>query len=224
MTQLSESQKIILAKLKFRNKEKYDTRLTEIGIIEEDIQEYITRERDRREGLNTKYGGEINAPKYNEGHVYKMGGKPYWSQTPVPHQENVSSYASVETTKKRRQKGKKILILVDGDNHPYEALGKEKKFKEICKNAEIRIYISDKNQKLIENIKKNYIDPIVVAQGNQAVDNRIKTHLGQEKGNFEKIAVISHDKGYDRNIKKYNKEKQCYMKRFETVEEAKGWL
>ena len=95
------------------------------------------------------------------------------------------------------------LYLVDGDNHINSAI---KRIKMADETDDVRIFVSQEGlyPKLV---KKNnpHVKIIRVKPGNQAVDNRIKSVLGNAvKSNaYEEIYVISEDTGYDDLIQKY---------------------
>lgn len=97
------------------------------------------------------------------------------------------------------------LYLVDGDNDVYNGLAG------IAKNnfsGQVTVFVTQEGLK--NNLIKKYkdlIDIVKVKQGKDSVDNRIKSVLGQKvkEGNYKKIFVISHDKGYKELIEKYQK-------------------
>jgi len=97
--------------------------------------------------------------------------------------------------------------MVDGDNHVYETLDS------MVRNNNQRsciVYYSDKNLEVklhqrYDNVLKLFT--IYVKPGDQAVDKRIKTDVGQilkEKAKA-KVVIYSHDKGYDEYIKRVEK-------------------
>lgn len=134
-----------------------------------------------------------------------MGGRPYWSDEPekprvVPI--NSSNNSSKKATKDEKNKS---LILIDGDNHPYEAI---EGIKNCLGKADVRVYATD--ERLLNNMKEKldkkgikHVRTVLVEQGNQAVDNRIKFVLEQEAKShtYSKISIISHDQGYREKIK-----------------------
>lgn len=97
------------------------------------------------------------------------------------------------------------LYLIDGDNHINSAI---KRIKMADETDDVRIFVSQEGlyQKLIK--KSNpHVKPIKVEPGDQAVDNRIKSVLGNavKSKTYEEIYVISGDTGYDDLIEKYRR-------------------
>lgn len=78
MEMLSESKKILLAKLKFRDIERYEEKLNFFGVSESEILDYIQRENTRIESMKKDNVKNRVMP----GYVYYMGGSPYWSSEP----------------------------------------------------------------------------------------------------------------------------------------------
>ena len=105
-------------------------------------------------------------------------------------------------TVQRKKIDHKVLVMVDGDNDPYNSMeGIKKK-----KNVVIKSYVNNEN--LRDNIKrKTGIESKVVKKTPQSVDNRIIGVIGNEvSGNeYDKIYILSHDKGYDSYIDKWSK-------------------
>lgn len=95
------------------------------------------------------------------------------------------------------------LYLVDGDNHVYEGLDG---IDDIGAFGKVQVFVSQEG--LRDNLLKRYrgIDIIMVTPGENAVDNRIKGILGnriRQRKSYQKIYVISHDKGYKKLVDKY---------------------
>ncbi len=94
------------------------------------------------------------------------------------------------------------LYLIDGDNHITEAT---KRIKLADETDDVRIFVSQ-DELYKKYTKKNlpHVTVIKVEPGDQAVDNRIKSVLGNAvKDDYEEVYVISHDKGYDKKIQNY---------------------
>ena len=82
MNELTDTQKTLLAMLKTRNPERYQMKLEQYGVRENDIIESIHKEQERRLALKLIERASFTKPKSSEpvGHEYYMGGKPYWSK------------------------------------------------------------------------------------------------------------------------------------------------
>lgn len=99
---------------------------------------------------------------------------------------------------KRINKGTKKTIMVDGDNHIHEA---EKGIEHTPKSIEVRAIFSQPGAQ--KNFDKKYekrpnVSSKLVKPGNQAVDNQIKTEIGQilKEDPEHEIAIVSRDKGF----------------------------
>ncbi len=99
-----------------------------------------------------------------------------------------------------------VLYLVDGDNHVYEGLdGLDK----IGTFGKVLVFVSQPG--LRDNLRRKYggkINIIMVNPGENAVDNRIKAILGNKVKNrktYQKIYVISQDKGYKALVERYQR-------------------
>lgn len=103
--------------------------------------------------------------------------------------------------------------MIDGDNHPYEAI---EGIEDVSEKVDITVFAANEN--LLNNIiskldKKGIIEQVrtvLVEKGEQAVDNRIKTELGKEakRHDHSKIVIVSHDQGYREKIKEWKKKWQ----------------
>ena len=127
MNELTDTPKTLLAMLKNRDPERYRMKLEQYGVQESDILESIHKEQERRLALNLIGRATFAKPKSTEpvGHVYYMGGKPYWSREPLskPIHSNIIKRVSEKISAARADNvAEPILVLVDGDNHVYEAL------------------------------------------------------------------------------------------------------
>lgn len=98
------------------------------------------------------------------------------------------------------------LFLVDGDNHVYEGLAGAKKIRE---EDSVLVYIT---QLVLRNrLSKRYkntngkINFKIVPEGEQAVDNQIKSRFGNAvlSGNYTGVYIVSQDKGYQKLVNKY---------------------
>ena len=194
---LSESKKILLAKLKFRDTRKYKEKLSLFEISESELVDYIQKEEARIKSIEPI---KVAPKKDNtmSGYVYYMGNSPYWSYE-VPLLKVSSNNSARNNTKAR----KKILIMVDGDNHPYTAL---KGWENVLYKADVTIYVANEYlQKRIDEKVRGQIPTTLVKNGPQAVDNRIKTELGKEakKHAYSKLVIVSHGQGYREKIKEW---------------------
>ena len=202
MNDITETQKIILAKLKYRDPDEYKSRLERYGMQESDILMYIRKEKDRREGIN---GYDPTTVPKSKGYTYMMGGRPYWSPVPVYPKINVR----VKTGKEEIIHKESILVIVDGDNIIYKALDGIEKVRD---RISIQVFITDINLKSKLNTKYGLFSEVeVVESGPQAVDNRIKTLVGDQakKHKYDKIVIVSHDQGYRDKIREW-KQKYNY--------------
>lgn len=101
------------------------------------------------------------------------------------------------------------LYLVDGDNHVYEGLDG---IDHIGTFGKVIVFVSQEG--LRSKLVKRYggkINIVMVRQGEDAVDNRIKGILGnrvKQRKIYQKIYVISHDSGYKNLVDKYQKKYQ----------------
>lgn len=224
MIQLTYSQKTLLAKLFYKDKERYYEKIKELYGDEFDVEiiDFLNREKERIDSITEKVpttGSYVKEPEtennYIKEHTYYMGGSPYWCDTIVENVgESINSTAR-NTIKKSNEivhkRNNRVLILVDGDNHIYEALEGYGQYN----SQNIKIIISNNSERLRNKIKEKYeTEVIVVNPGNQAVDNIIKSIIGKEarKNNYDLIAVISHDRGYTELIKRLNNNPQSKCK------------
>ncbi len=130
-----------------------------------------------------------------------MGGKPYVGDPPSGFLPKSSS-SFVQVGYDGNKYG--TLYLVDGDNHIYEGLSG---IEHIGKEDIVLVFVTQKG--LSNNLKSKYSDKIMVIpvkQVKQAVDNAIKSRLGNKAvlGRFSKVVVVSQDNGYKSQIEKAN--------------------
>ncbi len=203
MEMLSESKKILLAKLKFRDIERYERKLNFWGVSESEILDYIQRENTRIESIKKDY---VKKDRFMTGYVYYMGGSPYWSSEPKDGKKIIERIERDNNRIKVKDSGKTI-IAIDGDNHWTEAV---EGIERVSDKEDIIIYAADEN--VLKKIKGkkgvgDKVKTVSVKRGNQAVDNRIKTELGKvaKEHSYSKIIIISHDQGYNDIIKKWRK-------------------
>lgn len=202
MEALSESKKIKLAKFKFRYPERYQKELDLIGVTENELEKYIQNEKKRINSIAKTTNESIK-----QGHVYYMGGRPYWSDEPEKPRVVPINSSNNSSKKVAKDEKKKSLILIDGDNHPYEAI---KGIENYLGKADVRVRVYATDEHLLNKMKEEldekgikHVRTVLVEQGNQAVDNRIKFVLEQEAKSHthSKISIISHDQGYREKIK-----------------------
>lgn len=204
---LTDSQKVLLAKLYYCNPGRYKEKLDELGAPESELLEYINKEYDRRKALRaieslSSAGTQSTKrnPSINSGYNYSMGGRPYWSSTPI-----ISRNTAAENTNKNSDKEKRVYIVVDGDNYPHQNMKGYEKIKDRTDYV-VDVYVAD--DVLASQYEAYYhVSTHKVASGNQAVDNRIKAIVGNKAKDhdFKKIAIISRDQGYREKIKEWKK-------------------
>jgi len=206
--ELTDSQKTLLAKLKYRDPVRYKEKLDVLGVQESEIWASIMLERKRRREVS-----EVKQkPAVANGFVYYMGGSPYWSPTPVikntrpisvtPQKEKTkSSFKSVHKRKTERKK----LFLVDGDNNPIQNMNGYEVVKK-KKNTHVLVCVAD------EGLEEKYVeafgvDTKYVVPDDQAVDNQIKSIVGNVLKNheYDEVVIISKDQGYKGKIEKWKK-------------------
>lgn len=229
MNELTDTQKTLLAMFKNRDPERYRIKLEQYGVQESDILDSIHKEQERRLALKLVERATFTKPKSSEsvvGHEYYMGGKPYWSREPLSkptHSNEIRQVSAKISAARARNVAEPVLVLVDGDNHVYEAL---KGIDKIRRKFDIEVYVTDNNLKI--KLKEKYgLDAKIVKRGPQAVDNRIKGIAGDQakKHKYKKIAIISHDKGYEEKIKEWISKyeyKSGQIKRVESIRQALG--
>ncbi len=222
---LLEEDIILLNELRQNNPSAYARKLKILGISDEDV--------PRRQvgGVSEK------RVAFKEGHVtskdvrvtYFMGGKPYYGKPPAGSlpKNTITSDRSLssnqECSKKEIahvQNHEGILYLVDGDNHIYEALSG---IKSIGKKDSVQVYMTQDG--LSKKLDRKYGDKIKVKeirQGNQAVDNVIKSILGNEavQSKYSEVVVLSHDKGYRDQIKKANRTENKKFRQSVSIKQA----
>ena len=179
---ITDSQKKVLAKLKYRDPDKYAERLASLRINESEIQEYITKEASRIATVDRIKKAVFNIPVT----IYKKPSsyypKRFVSNKPSP---------------------KKIYLLIDGDNHAIKNMDGYEKAKKMP-NVDILVLVA--NDTLAYRYQNEFgVDVKKVSPGNQAVDNGIMSIAGNKLKNqeYDKLVIISGDKDYQRNIKKW---------------------
>lgn len=115
------------------------------------------------------------------------------------------------------------IYLVDGDNHITEG---QKGIERLKKSSKVRAFFSqegakrkfDRKFKDRPNVSSEFVTP-----GDQAVDNRIKSEVGQlqKKGN-PNITIVSHDTGFVKFSKKRAETKGKVVSVVKSVNEAIG--
>lgn len=124
-----------------------------------------------------------------------------------------------------------IMYLVDGDNHVYEGLEGLDRLDQVNKFGRVRIFVTqpELKDKLIKRYgNQPYITVEMVSSGKDAVDNQIKSIFGnmmKNRRSYQKIYIISHDKGYSDLIYKYQKKYKLSSKELsvrESIEDC--WL
>ena len=200
---LSESQKILLAKLRLRNPKRYREKMDALGTHESEIIEYYVRELERDSSLKKIDKLTNKKPVTKGGYVYYMGGSPYWSPTPRPtpkKEYNEPSYSYSRCTWDDNE-SKSIFVMVDGDNNPFHNMDGYEKIKNMT-NVDVVVYVA--NESLAEEYKRKYrVKTVFVSPGDQAVDNQIKTIAGNKakNGEYDKLVIVSSDQGYREKIR-----------------------
>ena len=127
---------------------------------------------------------------------------------PVVEQRKVERKLNKPIKKSHERTEIKNLYLIDGDNHIYEAIERIG----LADDTDIiKIYVSQDGlyDKLLKE-KMHHVEVILVPPGDQAVDKRIKSVLGNAvKQDYSDIFVISNDKGYQEKLQEY----RCKYKR-----------
>ncbi len=198
---LLEEDIILLNELRRKEPEAYARKLRILGIKDEDI--------PYRE-IKPAPKAKNNEP--DKGRLFFMGGKAYVGEPPAgfmptPEKEEIlTNKRDVHVEKQTSKEYSGDYYLVDGDNHPYEALHG---IDSISKFDMVKVYVTQEGLK--ENLCDKYGDRIsieMVKPGDQAVDNQIKTILGNAVNSdrkYKKIHIISHDNGYVDIIERYRK-------------------
>ena len=190
---LLEEDIILLNELRIKNPEAYARKLRILGIRDEEI--------PYRE-LKTAPKAKTNDP--DKGRLFHMGGKPYVGEPPKGFMPTPVKEETPSNKKSEQYSGE--YYLVDGDNHPYEALNG---LDSLSKHDMVIVYVTQGG--LRNNLYEKYGDSInieMVKPGDQAVDNQIKTILGNTVNSdkkYKKIHIISHDNGYVDIIERYRK-------------------
>lgn len=217
----------ILAKWFFIDEERFKSKLKEYNIESDDTEllQAIEKEKNRINSLK-KEDLSINKTKeYSEGeflkkHTKYLCGAPYWSEEVVENNKRTKKKQIPIKQNNPKRSEKKFLILVDADNQIGTAIGGYDNLKN-RNNYKIDFYLSDDNN-IPKVLEERNIEPSWVKSGDQAVDNRIKSILGKvaKERCYKKIYIISHDKGYDKYIKKnkntFNTE-VCRIKSFKEI-------
>ena len=112
------------------------------------------------------------------------------------------------------------LFLVDGDNHVNEGLSGVMNTR---KQDTVQVFVTQDG--LSDRLKKKYGDRIRVTKvrpGNQAVDNVIKSRIGQEasKSDHSELYVLSHDKGYAGQLEKAHKKGKKKYRQAHSIKQA----
>ncbi len=204
---LEEENIIYLNKLRITCPDAYARKLKILGISDEEvphreisINQTIVDDSDKTTIFSSKYW---------------MGGKPYVGERPSGFLPK-GNYATEDNN--MEQDDGYTLYLVDGDNHLYEALCD---LKDVSFKRRIVVFISQSGlEKKLKDKYKERVDIVYVEPGNQAVDNRIKSTLGQDVRNkkYDRIFVISHDGGYKEIIKKYRKQYKLSSEQLDLIE------
>ena len=130
------------------------------------------------------------------------------------------SSKSKQNAKKVNTKEKETTILIDGDNHINEA---KRGIEHTTKSIKVRAYFSQEGAK--RKFDKEYgsrpnVSSKLVKPGDQAVDNQIKSEVGELlKNKNQDIKIVSKDKGYDKYIK-VKKKSGKHISRAESVRES----
>lgn len=200
------SRKTLLAKLKYNNPQKYEEYLKKWNIAEKDLYLEIEREADRLRAL-----AKIRRLIPTKESIHSI---------PNEYKKSIIDANKARGRKKQTEsnhgKRKCSLILVDGDNISNAELIQLN----YAKNSNVKLFLSKEEQ--IENIKEQVSNDIIkVTPGDQAVDNRIKSELGQLVKNniYESICIVSHDRGYDELLQQYRSSYGMKKKKLQRVED-----
>ena len=200
------SRKTLLAKLKYNNPQKYEEYLKKWNIAEKDLYLEIEREADRLRAL-----AKIRRLIPTKESIHSI---------PNEYKKSIIDANKARGRKKQTEsnhgKRKCSLILVDGDNISNAELIQLN----YAKNSNVKLFLSKEEQ--IENIKEQVSNDIIkVTPGDQAVDNRIKSELGQMVKNniYESICIVSHDRGYDELLQQYRSSYGMKKKKLQRVED-----
>ena len=213
---LQESDIIWLNKLKKDRPDFYERKLKILGIADEDV--------PYREMVHPS---KAVSKAEDDKRLFHMGGKPYYGVPPMgympaPAKDSVS-------IEKKAVKADELYTgdyyLVDGDNHPYEAL---EGLNDLSKNDMVMIYVTQEGLKDKLYAKYgNKIHVIMVKSGNQAVDNQIRAILGNAVNNnrkYKNFHIVSHDKGYKDIIERYRRKYKLKHDELDLRETIKGNL
>lgn len=190
---LSEEDIIWLNTLRRKNSDTYKRKLRILGITDKDV----------------PYR-EVKANNPDKERLFYMGGKPYIGVPPagfMPKPEKKEIPTNKKTVHIEKQKSEQYfgkIYLVDGDNHPYEAL---EGIDSLSERDTVMVYVTQEGLK--DKLEAEYGDRlsvVMVKSGDQAVDKRIKTDLGNavhSDKKYKAIYIISHDNGFKDIIERY---------------------
>ncbi len=196
---LSEEDVILLNELRVSKPEAYTRKLRILGLRDDEVP---------RKTITTA----INRGHSKRCDFFTMGGKPYQGQRPsgfLPASElpcDVSGQGNEPPSQPKTSHCYGVLYLIDGDNHVDASLTGIASH--VKRDDKVTVYATQ--DKLCDRLKsQTWYELIHVNPGKQAVDNRIKSELGnimKRQKQFKEIQILSHDKGFDGIIKKYRKE------------------
>ena len=198
---LSDADIKLLNELRINKPDSYKRKLRILGMTDEEVSKVST----------FNYTSSYRSPCVNVSQSsYSYDPYKYsWEWTDDDY-EQIEDYEQVEDYKyefESKDNQTHNLYLIDGDNHITEAL---ERINLADETDDVRIFVSQETlrKKLIAK-GYSYDQVKLVTPGNQAVDNQIKSVLGNAvkdnyyTGIYTGIFVISHDKGYDRILQEY---------------------
>ena len=112
------------------------------------------------------------------------------------------------------------LFLVDGDNHVNEGLSGVMNTR---KTDTVRVFVTqDGLARRLEREYGNRIQIKRVKSGDQAVDNVIKSQIGDEarSHHHSSVTVLSHDKGYKSQLDKAKKNGNQKFRQAHSIKQA----
>ncbi len=203
--EITESQKVLLAKLFFRNSDRYHEKLAVLGVQGTEISDYIDRERQKQKEL-----AAINLAPFRTYRVKKSNPstKSHIKNSSVKPSSDLPKLGAKSTPRKQPEVSNtndKVYILVDGDNYPYQNMRGYEKIKN-KPEYEVTIYVA--NDSMARRYGSKFRAHVqIVPAGCQAVDNRIKSIVGSivKERTFKKIIIISHDRDYGDKIEVWKK-------------------
>lgn len=193
---ISQSVKTLLAKLYYRDRQAFDEKISKMGIPFEDV------------------SGEINNEAQRISLLKKISEMPREHISSGKHVSFINDINDAWT-----------LVLIDGDNLSNgEICAVDRRYH----NTVMKVFVNNKRryEELSKILSKYHSIKVEYVQfenkGDQAVDNRIKTLLGQEVQNYfyQMIYIVSRDKGFDKSIEKYRKKhnwNEIKLRRCETI-------